>query len=111
MTNWKQYWKLTCECGKKFKSHDMSGKEIQKMFYDHREKDCPKKHKEKEWGWTGQKSRCDYAGWWDCSFFCNILSQTKSGKLRKGGVRPCIMDDKHRVPDWSKCELNKKRRK
>ena len=52
-----------------------------------------KKHKEETHGWTNQKSRCDFAGWWDCSFFCNKLS-------KKEKIVPCGFD----VPDFERCK-------
>ncbi|GAG05426.1 unnamed protein product, partial [marine sediment metagenome] len=45
-------------------------------------------------GWTNQESKCEFAGWWDCSFFCNKVSTSKK-------VVPC----KFKVPDSKKCEL------
>jgi len=51
------------------------------------------KHKEETHGWTNQKSRCDFAGWWDCSFFCNKLS-------KKEKIVPCGFN----VPDFERCK-------
>jgi len=51
------------------------------------------KHKEETHGWTNQKSRCDFAGWWDCSFFCNKLS-------KKEKIIPCGFN----VPDFERCK-------
>lgn len=50
-------------------------------------------HKETTHGWTGQESRCNFAGWWDCSFFCNKLSTP-------GNIVPCNLF----VPDFEKCK-------
>jgi len=52
------------------------------------------KHKEQTYGWTDQKARCNFAGWWDCSFFCNKLSTGER-------VIPCYFD----VPDFEKCNI------
>jgi len=48
--------------------------------------------KETTHGWTNQKSRCNFAGWWDCSFFCNKFST-------KDKIVPCNFN----VPDFEKC--------
>jgi len=50
------------------------------------------KHEETKHGWTDQKSRCNFAGWWDCSFFCNKFST-------KDKIVPCNFN----VPDFGKC--------
>lgn len=34
-------------------------------------KENPPTHEERRHGWTNQKSRCGYAHWCDCSFWCS----------------------------------------
>lgn len=64
-------------------------------------------HHKRTHGWTGQISRCAFACWWDCSFWCcNPKLNPKMNPL-KGSCRVapgCIG-----VPDWEECK--KMRRK
>jgi len=56
-------------------------------------------------GWSNDKSYCDFANWWDCSFWCG--NNKIFGKNKPPHERKCPMD----VPNYNNCTLVCKRHK
>lgn len=69
-------------------------------------KNNPATHELRHHGWTNQTSRCGYAVWWDCYFWCS------NPKLNPKNILcpSCRVDPNGmREPDFEKCK--KMRRK
>ncbi len=58
-----------------------------------------KEHEKTIHGWTGQESYCDYARWWDCSFWCSNNKECFKGK-KMPTERACPM----KTPVYSRCK-------
>ena len=56
------------------------------------------KHQLKTHGWPNDKSFCDYARWWDCSFWCG---NNKIFGKKLPHERRCPMN----IPDFKNCLL------
>ena len=56
--------------------------------------------KERTHGWTAQKSRCGFAMWWDCNFWCSNPELNPDGKIVDCiCVKGCLGE-----PDFERCK-------